>query len=360
MNQFESLPYTYGEPPSSGKLKTEPADFLVEEVLPFDLSGSGEHLWLWVEKEGENTDWVAQQLSKSAGIRVRDVGYAGLKDRHAITRQWFSLYLPGKENPTFENLTASSIEDFSAENETSINSAPNNSTIRILKTIRHSRKLHTGALQSNRFTILLRQITGDQSEIESRLTIIKREGVANYFGEQRFGKEGKNLDLVDRLFAGELTRLKSNKRGLIISSARSYLFNLILAERVRQNNWNQSLAGDAFQLEGSDKWFVDDNSKNLADRVNQKDIHPTGALFGEGDLPVFGECKNLEEKVLSNHQSWCRSLADLGLKQDRRSLRLWPKNLNWQWQDESTLLLNFELRSGSYATMLIRELIKTK
>ncbi|MBW7859176.1 MAG: tRNA pseudouridine(13) synthase TruD, partial [Leptonema sp. (in: Bacteria)] len=319
MNQFDSLPYIYGEPPATGKLKVEPADFLVEEVLPFDLSGSGEHLWLWIEKEGENTDWVAQQLAKSAHIRVRDVGYAGLKDRHAITRQWFSLYLPGKENPTFENLAISSIEGVSTENQT-----PINSTIRILKQIRHNRKLHTGALQSNRFTILLRQITGDQSEIEERLTTIKREGVANYFGEQRFGKEGKNLDLVDRLFAGELTRLKSNKRGLIISSARSYLFNLILAERVSQNNWNQSLTGDAFQLEGSDKWFVDDNSNNLADRVNQKDIHPTGALFGEGDLPVFGECKNLEEKVLSNHQSWCQSLADLGLKQDRRSLRLWP------------------------------------
>lgn len=336
MSHYLNLPYAYGAPCAQARLKSEPADFQVEETIAFSLSGEGEHLWLWVEKQGENTDWVAQQLAKWAGIRLRDIGFAGLKDRHGITRQWFSLYLPGRENPD--------VSEFQFD------------SIRILQQVRHQRKLQTGGLSGNRFILTLRDFTGEQAETEQRLEQIKTQGVPNYFGEQRFGRNEHNLVMAQRLFDGELTRLRPAQRGLYISAARSFLFNEILAERVRQQSWNQAWSGDVFQLEGSDKWFVDDGSTELVARVNELDIHPTGALVGAGELVTQQNALKLETQVLSKHQPWCQALADLGLKQERRALRVLPKNLNWQWLNNQTLQVSFDLAPGRYATVVMREL----
>ncbi|HEY9018374.1 tRNA pseudouridine(13) synthase TruD [Thiomicrospira sp.] len=338
MLHYSSLPYAYGEPAAHARIKSQPADFQVEETLAYSLTGEGEHLWLWLEKQGENTDWAAQQLAKWAGIRLRDIGYAGLKDRHGITRQWFSLYLPGRENPDFSTFQFDSM--------------------RILKHIRHQRKLQTGGLSGNRFILTLRDVSGDQAEIEQRLEQIKTQGVPNYFGEQRFGRNEHNLAMAQRLFDGELTRLKPAQRGLYISAARSFLFNEILAERVRQNAWHQAWSGDVFQLEGSEKWFVDDGSIELSTRVKQLDIHPTGALVGSGDLASQHAALKLETQVLSKHQAWCQALTDLGLKQERRALRMLPKNLSWQWLDNKVLQVDFGLAPGRYATVVMRELAK--
>ncbi|UQB42474.1 tRNA pseudouridine(13) synthase TruD [Thiomicrospira microaerophila] len=330
-----NLPYAYGKPTATAKLKQHNHDFIVEEQIAFELSGEGEHLWVWLEKEGENTDWAAQQLAKWAGIRLRDIGYAGLKDRHAVTRQWFSLYLPGRADPD--------LQDFVFD------------TMRIVKSIRHKRKLQTGGLSGNRFILTLSEVKGDRAELEARLENIKHLGVPNYFGEQRFGRNEHNLVMAQRLFNGELTRLKPAQRGLYISSARSYLFNLILAERVNQACWNKALTGDVFQLEGSDKWFVDDAEERLAQRVTECDIHPTGALVGTGDLPSMSEVKALEQKVLLKHQAWLEALEALGLKQDRRALRVIPKDMTWRWLGSDRLELAFSLRPGAYATMVVRE-----
>lgn len=338
MLNFSELPYAFGRPQSTAQLKQQLTDFQVEELLSFSLSGEGEHLWVWLEKHGENTDWAAQQLAKWANIRIRDVGYAGHKDRHGVTRQWFSLRLPGQENPD--------VTSFESE------------TLRIVKHQRHQRKLQTGGLQGNRFVITLRDFNGERAKVEQRLQLVAEQGVPNYFGEQRFGRNGHNLVMAQRLFDGELTRLKPAKRGLIISAARSFLFNQILAERIKASSWNQAWSGDVFQLEGSDKWFVDDGSADLADRVTTLDIHPTGALVGAGDSAALKQTLELEQSVLANHQAWCLALTELGLKQDRRALRVFPKNLMWDWLDSQTLQLSFELRAGSYATMVLREILQ--
>jgi tRNA pseudouridine13 synthase len=334
---YPNLPFAYGQPCAQAKLKSQPADFIVEEQIAFDLTGQGEHLWVWLEKQGENTDWAAQQLAKWAGIKLRDVGYAGLKDRHGITRQWFSLTMPGKADPK--------PEDFAFD------------TMRILKTIRHQRKLQTGGLSGNRFTLTLRDIVGQPDEIEQKLNIIQAQGVPNYFGEQRFGHNEQNLVMAQRLFDGELTRLKPAQRSLYISAARSYLFNLNLAERIRQGNWNNALPGDVFQLEGSNKWFVDDASPTLAQRVEECDIHPTGVLAGVGELDSDHQTKQLEQTLLSHYPSWLNGLAELGLKQDRRALRLMVNDMAWHWPMSDQLVVRFNLRAGAYATVVIREIV---
>lgn len=340
MQHLSSLPYAYGGPVTRGTLKAQPADFQVEEQIAYPLSGAGEHVWLWVEKQGENTDWVAQQLAKWAGIRLRDVGYAGLKDRHGITRQWFSLYLPGQASPLAETFQLPSV--------------------RILDMTRHQRKLQTGGLSANRFILTLRQLDGERAEIEQRLQQISTQGAPNYFGEQRFGRNEYNLVMAQRLFDGELTRLRPAQRGLYISAARSFLFNRLLAQRVAQQTWQLALSGDVFQLEGSDKWFVDDGSVDLSERVARADIHPTTALVGAGALSSFGAVAQAEQALLDEHALWCRALADLGLTQERRALRVMAQDMRWQWLGEDVLEVAFTLRPGRYATVVLRELLVSK
>jgi tRNA pseudouridine13 synthase len=341
MSHIAQLPYAYGGPLGGAKLKQQPADFQVEEVLSYPLTGQGEHLWLWVEKIGQNTDWVAQQLAMSANIRLRDVGFAGLKDRHGITRQWFSLYLPGQADPQWDQWSIEGVQ--------------------VLSATRHQRKLQTGGLKGNRFIIRLRDVTADQVALDSRLQHMAGAGVPNYFGAQRFGRNEHNLVMAQRLFHGELTRLRPAQRSLYISAARSYLFNRVLAERVTLGNWNQTCLGDVFQLEGSSKWFVDDASADLAQRVASFDIHPTGPLLGVEASPAYSAAKAIEDQVLSSHQAWCQGLIDLNLKTDRRALRVMAQSVCWEWAVSNSasqdLIIQFELAAGQYATNWLREAV---
>jgi tRNA pseudouridine13 synthase len=363
------LNYAYGQPDCQGIYKVIPEDFMVEEQIAYELSGEGEHLWCWVEKIGENTDWVLQQLAKWAGVSPSKVGVAGQKDRHAVTRQWFSIQLPILIDPK--------VDDFKLKN------------VAILKTIRHHRKLQTGGLSGNRFTVVIRNIQpfqgGDADVIQSlqaRLNLIKEQGVPNYYGEQRFGIHGRNVKQGEKLLAGELPKVKRNQKSMFLSAIRSWMFNVLLSERIKLQNWNQLLPGDVLQLEGSNKWFVEDGSTDLAERVNTLDVHPTGALFGKGVLPTEKNALKIEQSIAEGFKTWIAGLDEYGVKQDRRALRLLPLDLEWQWIASSAeredvlsvafdklslesdwrtapvLQLSFSLRSGSYATMVMRELLQ--
>ncbi len=366
---LSALNYAFGEPDCQGVYKVIPQDFIVEELIAYELSGEGEHLWCWVEKIGENTDWVLQQLAKWAGVSPSKIGVAGQKDRHAVTRQWFSIQIPGLVNPN--------VADFKVEN------------VVIMKTIRHQRKLQTGGLSGNRFTVVIRNIqptAGNDLDVvqalQNRLTLIKEQGVPNYFGEQRFGIHGRNVKQGEKLLAGELPKVKRNQKSLFLSSIRSWMFNVLLSERIQQQNWNQLLPGDVLQLEGSNKWFVEDGSDGLSERVTALDIHPTGALFGKGGLPTQKSALESEQAIAESFKTWIAGLDEYGVNQDRRALRLLPLELEWQWVASSTecadalgvafaklstelewasqpaLKLSFSLRSGSYATMVMRELLQ--
>lgn len=333
---MDSLSYADGKPQASAMLKADPLDFDVTEQIAYPLTGSGEHLWCWVEKIGQNSDWVAKQLANWAGVAPRDVGVAGKKDRQAITRQWMSLHLPGQADPDIAALDIAGV--------------------RILQTVRHHRKLQTGGLSGNRFRLTLRNVRGDVEDLAQRLQIIRRQGVPNYFGEQRFGHDFQNLQKATSLFQGQIKSPKRHQKSLYISAARSWIFNEILSQRVQQATWNQAISGDVFQLEASQKWFADDGDANLSQRVVDGDIHPTGALTGRGALPSQSEALQIEEAVLANHPIWQAGLEKLGLKQERRPLRVTPKNMDWTWLDPQTLSIGFDLPAGSYATMVIREL----
>lgn len=295
----------------SAELKVEPEDFVVVEAFDeASLSGVGEHVCLQIRKRGQNTRWVAAALADLAGTAERNVGFCGMKDRRAVTTQWFSV--PQADDWRMPPLAIPGCE--------------------VLKVVRHQRKLRRGSHQGNHFLIRLRNVSEpiDIKSIDERLMLIAEKGVPNYFGEQRFGIEGHNLVEADRLLRRGRQRKMGGRQGIYISAARSYLFNQVLSERVKQNSWSQVLEGE---------------------------VAPQGPLWGRGRSCSMGELSQLEDRVLVNYQSWCNALEHLGLEQQRRNLLLQPQQLEWHWQG-GDLCLSFTLPVGTYATTVLRELLE--
>jgi tRNA pseudouridine13 synthase len=321
-------------------MRHQAEDFQVDEVLGFAPDGAGEHLLLHIRKRDTNTNWLAGQLARYAGIPSRDVSYAGLKDRHAVTTQWFSLCLAGKPEPDWSGF--------------------NDELIEVLAVERHQRKLRRGSLQGNRFNILLRDLEADRELLQERLQRLRQEGMPNYFGEQRFGRDYQNLSRFDELLGdGKKRRIDRHLRGLLISAVRSQLFNEVLAARIERQCWNRPVPGDSLMLDGSHSGSDEDPQEgDLAERCRRLEIHPSGPLWGRGRVPVTEESAELEQSVLAPFAAWRDRLEHLGLSQERRSLRLRLDDLEWSFAaDGNTLRLAFFLPAGAFATVLLRELL---
>jgi tRNA pseudouridine13 synthase len=338
---IHSLAFASGRPAVSACIRQAPEDFQVNEIPLLEPDGSGEHVWLLVRKRLENTAQVAQQLAKFSGVPPRDVSYAGMKDRQALTEQWFSVQLPGKADPDWTAL--------------------NSETITVIRVARHSRKLRRGALKGNAFRLVLRELEGEPAVLDERLARISKEGVPNYFGEQRFGRDGSNLYTAQQLFKNPKRRMTRTKRGLALSAARSFLFNQVLSQRIKAGNWNQVIAGDALQLQGSHSFFIAESlDPELTDRVELQDVHPTGPLYGRGESGVQADCLQLETAILAGYPEWLEGLDALGLKPARRALRVPVEGLEWNWTGSDELELKFSLPAGAYATSVLRELVVIK
>lgn len=332
---FAPLAYLYGEPSATALLRSEPSDFIVDEELSFTPTGAGEHMLLLVEKIGQNTQYVAKQIAAAAGLKARLVSYAGLKDRHAVTRQWFCLPVPIKQELHYQ--------DWNIEG------------VRILDTIRHQRRLKLGSIKQNHFKLRLRSVS-NKAEVEKRLALIT-QGVPNYYGEQRFGHSGGNLLLAAKLFAGHSIPDRQ-LRGLALSASRSMLFNQQLSARVTQQLFDQLLPGSVVQLDGSGSVFsVEVADDAILQRLSEGDIHPTAVLPGIGKVLESGEALAWQQQQLAPFAHWVQALCDLNVNTERRAARLKPKALSYQWQAD-TLELQFALPTGCFATSVLRELVK--
>jgi tRNA pseudouridine13 synthase len=329
------LPLAFGGPPARGVIRAAPEDFVVEEVTGIEPSGAGEHVWLVVRKRGANTQWVAQRLARLAGVPPVAIGYAGLKDRHALTTQCFTVHLPGRPEPDWSALADGEIE--------------------VLSATRHHRKLQRGALRGNRFRLTVRDLAGDGGALAQRLAQIGRVGVPNYFGEQRFGRDAANLAAADALLRG--TRRPRQEQGLLLSAARSHLFNAVLGARVEGGSWDHVLAGDVMQLDGRSALFrADSPEEDTVARAARLEIHPTGPLPGRRGraLEAAADVARIERDALAPHRDWVEGLARLGVEADRRALRLPVRELSWEAAPD-VLRLSFFLPAGGYATMVLRE-----
>ena len=336
-NNVNDWPRASGDSCASVIIRSQPADFYVEETLGFQLSEDGEHVYLRVEKTGQNTTMIAERLAKFAQVHASSVGYAGLKDRNAVTRQWFSVQLPKVELADWEQI--------------------NTDDLTILNVSRHHKKLRKGALKHNFFKLILREIIGDRSKIDSRLHWISEHGVPNYFGPQRFGRDSDNVNQALAWLNGSKRSPGRHLKGLYLSSMRSFLFNEILAYRVRNQAWNKGIPGDVFMLNGSNACFLaDDLTEDLQQRLEQQDIHPAATLYGENGLVCSGEAKHIEQKILKQYPELVTGLVDMRMKQSWRSMRLQVANLQWSWLEEKVISMNFSLPPGSYATSVLAEL----
>lgn len=336
MFEIPEWPYCLGTPGAGGLIRSCVEDFVVEEIPRVHPEGEGSHLWLWVEKRSANTDWVAKELARVAACPVRDVGYAGLKDRHAITRQWFSV---PATIATRENLASAGIEG-----------------VNILASCKHTRKLKRGTLNGNRFHLKIRDFTGDVTETGQRLVQIRAGGVPNYFGPQRFGHNGQNVEKGFSLLS-QRARLSRNKKSIYLSAIRSFLFNQVLAERVRRGNWAVILDGELAMLDGTQSIFpceIPDTA--IEDRCRHLDIHPTGPMPGEKGTQPTGAAAEIEQSVLQNWPQLTGFLVSQRVEASRRALRLYPAELEWSFTG-GDMELAFVLPPGTYATTVLREIL---
>ena len=329
------LAYLQKTPPKqTALLKAECADFVVKEQLGYDMSGDGEFVAVKVRKTDCNTLFVGEQLAKFAGISARNMSYAGLKDRKAVTEQWFSLQMPGQQTPDFSQFSLEGVE--------------------ILDVTRHQRKIRIGSLQGNHFEILLRNVE-ETDELKVRLDFLAKNGFPNYFTEQRFGRDGNNLTQALRWANGEIKVKDRNKRSFYLSAARSEMFNLIVSKRMELNLAQQILVGDVLQLNGSHSWFEVDESEDLAQlqqRLAQQDVLLTAPLIGEEEKSAV----DFEHEIFAQHQALFALMRQERMKAARRPILMHPQYFQWQFEPNG-LRLQFALPAGSYATALIRELV---
>ena len=324
-------------PKQTALLKAECADFVVKEQLGYDMSGDGEFVAVKVRKTDCNTLFVGEQLAKFAGISARNMSYAGLKDRKAVSEQWFSLQMPGQPTPDFSQFSLEGVE--------------------ILEVTRHQRKIRIGSLQGNHFEILLRNAE-ETDELKVRLDFLAKNGFPNYFTEQRFGRDGNNLTQALRWANGEIKVKDRNKRSFYLSAARSEIFNLIVSKRMELNLAQQILVGDVLQLNGSHSWFVVDESEDLAQlqqRLAQQDVLLTAPLIGEEEKSAV----DFEHEIFAQHQALFALMRQERMKAARRPILMQPQQFQWQFEPNG-LRLQFDLPAGSYATALIRELVNVE
>ncbi len=336
---MSELHYLHGAPAATGVIKASPEDFVVIEDLGYPYDGEGEQLLVRIRKTGCNTRFVAEALAKFLGVPPRDLSYAGMKDRHAVTEQTLCFRLPGNAMPVLNGFSLEGVE--------------------ILQVVRHKRKLRTGALAGNAFRLVIRDVS-DRADVEARLQLIQAHGVPNYFGEQRFGRGGNNLLQAQRWAADQFRPRDRNMKSLLLSATRSYLFNQITSARLlRDGSLQQAEIGDALQLAGRGSWFVatEDELATLQQRVAAHELRITAPLPGRGEAGTQAGVAEFEQQQLAASESLLALLTRERVDAARRAMLLLPEKLCWQWQNDTTLTLQFWLPAGSFATSVVRELL---
>lgn len=336
------LPLAFGDAPLSGLLKAAPEDFVVEEIPAVEFSGEGEHLILRLRKTGLNTVDVAARLAEWAGTPRSAIGFSGLKDRHAVATQYFSVCLAGRDAPDPARIEAPDL--------------------RVMAQTRHRHKLRRGELRGNRFVLRLSGIQGERAAAERRLRQIATHGVPNYFGPQRFGRGASNLIGAQALLRGRARRPRPERRRMLLSAARSFVFNQVLGQRVADGSWAHALPGEVVLRDGETRMLLaGEISPTLIERVQAMELHPSGPLPGRAGSCLWpeGEAVRRERRALDACAlgAWVEALVRQRLDAARRALRLVPRELTWAWEGGDGLRLSFTLAPGCYATSLVRELM---
>ena len=339
--QMSDWAYAYGEPKLTGQIKKSPNDFQVIENLGIVPCGEGEHIWLQITKQRQNTDKVAKALARHASVAYRDVGYSGLKDFNAVTQQWFSIYHPKNQQIDWD------LFEFDG--------------VQIDQVHRHTRKIKRGTHQSNDFKIKVCDIEGDASTLDAKIAQIQETGVPNYFGEQRFGRNLNNMHQAQALLVEGQSFKDRNLKSILYSSARSWLFNEILSTRIKNNSWAYLHEQEPANLNGSNSVFNAVIDSSEMDRLSALDIHPTAPMWGrykDEKVSLYGALHEFEKTTLNHHADLCAGLEKANLSYKRRALRL-KVNQFESLHTGNDIVVSFNLMKGQFATSVIRELFVT-
>lgn len=324
-----------------GQLKQTPEDFVVEEIPAYAPSGEGEHLYLWIEKRGVNTVDAARTLANALETPFAEVGWAGLKDRQAVTRQWLSFHCTRTPRP----------DEFNLEG------------VRVLQSTRHLNKLRTGHLRGNRFQLRLANVpAGHEQHAQACLAQLSQHGLPNYYGAQRFGHAGRNLHSAYRMVVqGERPPGKPFLRKLFVSALQSALFNAWLAQRLERGLFGQVLSGDVLRKEDTGGLFVCSDPSTDHERSDRWEISLTGPMFGSRMKSPEADALTLEAEVLERWgiDAACLKRAEKYGEGTRRAARVRPESVQCE-RIQDDLQLSFDLPKGSYATVLVEELTKTR
>jgi tRNA pseudouridine13 synthase len=336
-------PSPRGGAAATARLRARPEDFQVDELLGFEPEGSGEHLFLQLRKRGLDSEEVARRIARWAAVAPRAVSYAGRKDRHAVTSQWFSVQLPGRADPDPAELAG-------------------DDALAVLASARHPRKLRRGVHRGNTFRLRLRELAaaagGDvRAVLEPRLADLARRGAPNYFGEQRFGSGGSNLAQARRWRDGGRAPRGRSRRGMLLSALRSHAFNTLLAERVRAGDWDTVAPGDVCQLAGSRSLFAHDGSDDLAARAAAGDLHLALPLPGRGERLEDAAARARQDAALAALAADLVHLERAGVELAYRAARVIPGDFAWEFCEDGSLSLAFTLATGSFATAVVAELV---
>lgn len=334
---MEHFSWLYGAPSCQGRIKVEPEDFVVKENLGFAFAGTGEHFMVKIRKTGENTKYVVNELAKACGVKSRDVSWAGLKDRHAVTEQWLSVHLPGKPDPD--------LTDFVAEHP----------GVEVIETARHDKKLRPGDLSGNWFELRLRDL--DQpDDVVVRLAKIAEHGVPNYFGEQRFGNGGNNVTKARAWGNDEFRVRDKSKRSFYLSAARSWLFNMVLSERIAKGQVHQLMAGDWVEDSNESGSVVEAVTAELQQAVDTGALQITAPMMGDNALPTTADAEAFEMSIVEREPLLLKLIRDNRMRHERRPLLLKPSDMVWQLDGDS-VTVSFSLPAGCFATAVVRELM---
>src|SRR5262245_14414162 len=327
-------------PGVGGRIKVQPEDFEVEEIPAYEPSGQGDHLFLWVQKRDVGAEYFTRQVAKRLGLAPGDVGTAGLKDRRAVTRQWVSV--PATAEARLANLDGDGV--------------------RALRVSRHANKLRPGHLRGNHFRVLIRDVPADAGDRATPiLDRLRRDGLPNFYGPQRFGRGGETARLGLELLRRERTHVRSGfLRKLALSAAQSLLFNDYLGRRLTDGLLRTVLAGDVMAKWPAGGMFVARDVAIEQGRFDARETVHTGPMFGRKMFAADGLAAEREAATLRDAGLSTEAFAGFGkLMQGTRRHNLIYVDDVVAVREPDGLRLTFTLPSGSYATVVLREVMKT-
>jgi len=335
--------WTADLPGIGGRIKDRCEDFEVEEIAAYEPSGEGDHLYLWIEKVDMGAEYFERAVARRLELRPDDIGTAGLKDRRAVTRQWVSV-------PATVEAKLSALDG---------------DGMRVLKVSRHTNKLKAGHLHGNRFRILIRDVNEAEhgSKLNEIVAVLQRTGMPNYYGRQRFGRDGETAQWGMALLKGEkVPNLRSPfLKKLSLSAAQSMLFNAYLAQRMNDGLFRTVLAGDVMSKYPFGGMFTAEDVATEQARFEAREIVPSGPIFGRKTFPSAGIAAEREATILNASGLDRRSFDGFGklVMGTRRHNIVYFDNLTTEWNSDG-VWVSFALPSGSYATILLREVMKNE